>query len=274
MLAYAYEYFACLYGHVLLVAALLGLGIQMAQNVRDSDEFPAGYGDFALVSSDGVRFYIQRLFLFYVSPVFKDMFGTGEDPSELVLTEDADTLDRLLRFIDPIKDPLPVDSKSIVRLLEAATKYRVSKALRWWENEVLREGSKMEQPIIAFSLATRYNLPNAARKALQLLVTADDSIFTNDHQLDPRLIAYLTRLRTERSHWLRDGLWTLYVAAGKSYTKWDRTEVTATVKWAMDAAGALHRHPCWRIRSLTMNVFNETPWNWKRHCQNYQNGGT
>ncbi|KAG8796927.1 hypothetical protein FRC17_007904, partial [Serendipita sp. 399] len=104
---------------------------------RYSEEFPAGYGDFNLVSSDGVVFSISRTFLSYVSPIFRDMLELGHNEIELQVVEGSKILDQFLRFFDPLKNLLHIEWETVDALLEAARKYQVERIFTYWEQQVL-----------------------------------------------------------------------------------------------------------------------------------------
>ncbi|KAG8797702.1 hypothetical protein FRC16_008597 [Serendipita sp. 398] len=110
-------------------------------NYVRSPDFPENYGDFRLISSDGVTFSFPRFLLAHVSPVFKDMLeiGTGNpmgQQAELRLAENFTTLDQLLRLLDPTKKPLPIHIDTIEGLLESAQKYQVERVFEYWEEQM------------------------------------------------------------------------------------------------------------------------------------------
>src|ERR1700761_8440010 len=121
-----------------------------ASSPRISKIFCEGYGDFALESSDKVVFYTSRFLLAYTPPVFCHMFNLAppskpSDPSEGVesetpysiqpiqVTEDALTLDLLLRHVDPKQVPAPISERDIAKLLEGARKYQLGNIMLWFE---------------------------------------------------------------------------------------------------------------------------------------------
>ncbi|KAG8830479.1 hypothetical protein FRC20_008419, partial [Serendipita sp. 405] len=80
-------------------------------SLSTSTEFPEGYGNFKLISNDGVAFHFPKFLLSYQSPVFEGMFAAcspnAASSNVLQLTEDSDTLDCFLRYLDPKKKFVP-----------------------------------------------------------------------------------------------------------------------------------------------------------------------
>jgi hypothetical protein len=110
-----------------------------------AENFPEGYGDFAFQSSDGVIFHFPKFLLSFVSPVFKDMYDMVDSAASdeiLKLTEDAETLDSLLRVIDPTKDSPSLIQGVVERLLNAADKYQIDGVQSWHKKEVELETFK------------------------------------------------------------------------------------------------------------------------------------
>ncbi|KAG8791989.1 hypothetical protein FRC17_008665, partial [Serendipita sp. 399] len=147
-------------------------------SLRYSEEFPQGNGDFSLISSDGVVFTISRFLLSHVSPVFEDMLDLGTASSsqaaELQVTEDSETLDQLLRFFDPLKDPAPITLDTIEKFLEAARKYQVERVFKYWEEKmIVRDESnqvvKISAPLTCLALADYFGRREMLRLALREL---------------------------------------------------------------------------------------------------------
>ncbi|KAG8814193.1 hypothetical protein FRB91_011121 [Serendipita sp. 411] len=148
---------------------------------RQSEEFPENYGDFQLISSDGVVFSISRFLLSYVSPVFKDMLELGGEitsgVAEIQLTESSVTLDQLLRFFDPLKDPAPIDTKTMEPLLESARKYQIEGVFKYWEDQMVYRNKQKQittvySPLACFALASRFGRHEMTRTALRELLRA------------------------------------------------------------------------------------------------------
>ena len=138
------------------------------------------------------------------------MFVVGTSPSsthsgvpQVVLSEDSTTLDCLLRFFDPEKDPLPYNSETISCLLEAARKYHVPRVMKWWEKElqidlVAAQEAKLQDPMLCLVLADRYGMKNVARVALRELIKAPAETLHVEFALESRILVLLDKLRHER----------------------------------------------------------------------------
>ncbi|KAG8799231.1 hypothetical protein FRC17_007191 [Serendipita sp. 399] len=183
---------------------------------QQSEEFPDNYGDFRLISSDGVAFSFPRFFLSHVSPVFEDMLKLGptnssaqqqqQETEQLILTEDSVTLDQLLRFFDPAKKPLPINAATIERLLEAARKYQVEQVFDYWEDQMMvrdvgRKVIKIRDPLVSFLLAHHFERHNLMKLALRELVRIPDTKLwlPQGYIVDYRLMLHIMKLRQERA---------------------------------------------------------------------------
>ncbi|KAG8751226.1 hypothetical protein FRC14_008068 [Serendipita sp. 396] len=175
-------------------------------NYVRSPDFPENYGDFRLISSDGVTFSFPRFLLAHVSPVFKDMLeiGTGNpmgQQAELRLAENFTTLDQLLRLLDPTKKPLPIHIDTIEGLLESAQKYQVERVFEYWEEQmkVIDEYGgiiKIRHPMMSFLLAMRFGRDELTTLALRELIRAPDKSLS---LVNHKAITYVYGLRQERS---------------------------------------------------------------------------
>ncbi|KAG8816186.1 hypothetical protein FRC19_000518 [Serendipita sp. 401] len=182
---------------------------------RHSEEFPENYGDFQLISSDGVVFSISRFLLAYVSPVFKDVLELGEESSsgaaEIQLTESSVTLDQLLRFFDPLKDPAPIDTRTMGPLLESARKYQMEGVFKYWEDQmvyrnVVKEIILVSSPLACFALASHFGRHEIARAALRELLRAPSRELQEpiSTMVGGEVMYRLLQLRQARLHKMRD----------------------------------------------------------------------
>ncbi|KAG8794189.1 hypothetical protein FRC17_008327, partial [Serendipita sp. 399] len=185
-----------------------------------SQEFPPGYGDFQLISSDLVVFHYNRWLLAYVSPVFRDMFAVaGSEASgtqELKLTEDAATLTLLLQFIDPKKPSPKANFDNITQMLEAGRKYQLENTAEWARNWIAENPSARKDEMNSFSVSraaqlldvgTIYDIPDLSRHALRVLIKAPIMELAASTAPRSSLYAHLTKLRSER-----------IILLGKEYT--------------------------------------------------------
>ncbi|PVF96033.1 hypothetical protein CPB86DRAFT_685656, partial [Serendipita vermifera] len=172
-----------------------------------SVEFPEGYGDFILKSSDGILFHFPRLFLAHASAVFSDMLNIGQTPENkdiLTLSEDAQTLGCLLSHIDPAKKPPNLDWNTVLSLLTAADKYQIISVLVWFEREVAFEAINnprlnVKSPVKCFQIATRLKLPFAAQLALRQLIRSPLSEIQEELDQNSLCLGHLFSLRIARS---------------------------------------------------------------------------
>lgn len=188
---------------------------------RESETFCKGYGDIAFQSSDGVVFHLSSFLLAYMSPIFKDMIDLGakarsqagiEHQTEPIvqLTEDSETLDLLFRHIDPKQIPLPLDERTIRKLLEAARRYQVPSVMAWFEVEVTKKvpysnsqnldaGASLLSRHLALvvSLALKCNLKALAEKAILYRVGCFP-VQKGDDEMGPDAYHQICLLRQKR----------------------------------------------------------------------------
>ncbi|PVG01571.1 hypothetical protein CPB86DRAFT_870996 [Serendipita vermifera] len=174
---------------------MAGASIISNHDAQYSTEFPSGYGDFELKSSDNVMFSFPRGVLAHVSPVFKDMFsigGTSDQREPLALTEDSKVIKEFLLYIDPLKPSLGFTLGTVESLIEAATKYQVATMVetfeKWmvWGSYYIHFHSKSgfvwdgdspikKDPMLFLSLAERFDLPDIGSISMRDAVIADNN---------------------------------------------------------------------------------------------------
>lgn len=158
--------------------------------VRDATSpFNGNDADFILRSSDRVDFHVHKLILALASPTFKSMFtlpsptppttthagSSGDDDQRdglpiAQLSEDAATLDILLRACYPCSVPDILDLGSLQRVLDAAEKCEIEAYRR--PASVLLKSFVNAAPIQVYSLACRFGfadiVPIAGKAALSV----------------------------------------------------------------------------------------------------------
>jgi len=207
----------------------------------DSKEFPQGYGDFILQSSDHVLFYFSPAILAYVSPFFKDMFAISNHASSpaainneqpLVMEEDALTLSLLLRHVDPLKESPPIDATTISRLIRAANKYQIDSVIQWFSKQVFstpqmilleppsinnkywrdikwfsaRESAFIYiNPLLVLSISEQWCLDQVSRRALQVLAAAPSTTLQIDGVATSyNMFRHILKLREQRISWYQE----------------------------------------------------------------------
>ncbi|KAI0744119.1 hypothetical protein C8Q80DRAFT_879994 [Daedaleopsis nitida] len=131
--------------------------------------------DIILRSSDGSTFRVHKLVLKIASAGFAGMFTlpdatTGALPV-VDLTEDAASLEKLLRRCYPVARPPLTTLADILTVLAAAEKYCMGHVVSMLEPDLfglLRSGGLA--PLRAYALAFLHKLPQLAREAARLLI--------------------------------------------------------------------------------------------------------
>jgi hypothetical protein len=168
--------------------------IPMSSNTTDvSSKFPAGYGDFALQSGDGVVCYFPGHVLSHASCIFKDMFNmcnTDEQGKEaampLKLAEPMAVIERFLTHLDPSIPTPPIEQDTIESLLIMADKYQANMIMQWFEQEVItlrenkitgmvKEALIVTHPTLILSLAIRFRLQDVGKWILRELSGCHES---------------------------------------------------------------------------------------------------
>ncbi|KAJ7288566.1 hypothetical protein C8J57DRAFT_1280745 [Mycena rebaudengoi] len=153
--------------------------------------------DLVLQTSDGVNFFVYKLILSLVSPIFKDMFALPQpepDPNATVadvahpvvpVAEDSETLERILSWCDPRASPLIGSVEDIQVLLRVADKYCMEKVTKR-VGEMLAYGLPSLCPLGAdsvrfYAIAIRYRLDGLAQKAAKCSLEAKwEDLVTGD----------------------------------------------------------------------------------------------
>ncbi|KAJ6620795.1 hypothetical protein B0H10DRAFT_2020630 [Mycena sp. CBHHK59/15] len=150
-------------------------------NAQASSPFddPA-HADLVLQSNDNVNFFVYKLLLSLVSPVFKDMFAMPQPESDVInindsshpvvpVGEDSETLNRILSWCDPRCSPVLGSVEDIQVLLRVADKYCMENVMKR-VGETLAYGLEGMCPmgvgsVRIYAIAIRYRLDDLAQKA-------------------------------------------------------------------------------------------------------------
>ncbi|KAG9090091.1 hypothetical protein FS749_000822 [Ceratobasidium sp. UAMH 11750] len=149
---------------------------------------PPPGGDILLKSSDGVAFLAHSLLLRLSSSVFADMFSTATQNDPIELSDDAESVSLMLRFIYPpvFMDDLPIDL--LEKSLRVGQKYDIS-GITTAVDHLMSHSSNMgslirSDPIRAFCLAAKYGLPKT-HKAAREAMRPGDFEFKDTKQIKP-----------------------------------------------------------------------------------------
>jgi hypothetical protein len=135
--------------------------------------------DTILRSKDGVNFYVYKVILSVASPFFRQMFSLPQPNGSIgtiTVTEDSQTLDRLLRLCYPVPDPIIKDLTDISDVLEAAMKYEMEEATALMRVELLTFVN--DKPLQVFAVACRLMLEEEAQAAAGSWKAACPKVFS------------------------------------------------------------------------------------------------
>ncbi|KAG8694581.1 hypothetical protein FRC08_008389 [Ceratobasidium sp. 394] len=131
-------------------------------------------GDISLKSADGVIFLAHSVLLRMASSVFADMFSTATQRDLIELSDDAESLSLMLRFIYPptFLDDLPL--ALLEKSLRIAQKYDVGGIITSVDHLIMFHPSNKNGPIHSdtirtFCLAATYGLHNTQKAAAEAL---------------------------------------------------------------------------------------------------------
>jgi hypothetical protein len=134
--------------------------------------------DLILRSSDGVNFHVIKVILSLASSVFADMFtlpsppasqNSSGEPSTVLCSENAETLDLALRHCYPIRSPEVAKLRDARILLEFARKYQVD-LLEPSLTRFLTDTIESD-PVGVYAIAAAYECRDIAAKALRSSLT-------------------------------------------------------------------------------------------------------
>jgi hypothetical protein len=186
--------------------------IELNRPKPTSYEFPPGYGDINIQSSNGIVISFHRDVLTRESPVFKEMLSSSETKSDtpLTLPEPSTTIEHLLSFIDPKKVPRPLTKDTIVRLLDATKKYQVAKVIAEFEDMAANPRGGLHslcarEPMLILSLAERFGMRRlGAFTMAQAIKAHQDKVCTAEYPVSRTAYAQLMKERAQRVTWLSD----------------------------------------------------------------------
>ncbi|KAK0462049.1 uncharacterized protein EV420DRAFT_1528489 [Desarmillaria tabescens] len=167
--------------------------------------------DVVLVSCDNVRFHTHKLILSLASSTFRDMFAIAQPPADgsipaIPMAEDGQTVEKILRFCYPTKDPSFKDVPELYHVLVTMTrKYGMEDVALRIRTELRRFCDSGKDPLrvfaIAYAMGWKQEAAAAAQTAIQrpLLTPEDDDILELDILGSPRIIYRLLNFHKQRT---------------------------------------------------------------------------
>ncbi|KAG8763428.1 hypothetical protein FRC12_008553 [Ceratobasidium sp. 428] len=135
---------------------------------------PPPGGDISLKSSNGDIFLAHSLILRLASSVFADMFSTATQKDVVELSDDAESVSLMLRFIypPPFLESLPAEL--LEKSLRIAQKYDVGAIITSIDHVLVSQSSHgsgltYSDPIDLFCLAVKYGLPKTQIAAAEAI---------------------------------------------------------------------------------------------------------
>ena len=138
--------------------------------------FNKSSADVVLYTSDDVEFHVHAQILCMASDVFDSMLSIPQpnvsDPRDVHsetglplvrVSEDAQTLDRLLRLCYPVADPKLASLDDIKPVLAASVKYQMEEAMTLMKDKV--KSLCMESPLAVYVVACELDLEDLAHQA-------------------------------------------------------------------------------------------------------------
>ncbi|KAL5531310.1 hypothetical protein ACEPAG_4187 [Sanghuangporus baumii] len=151
-----------------------------------SSPFLQPNGDAILHSADSHKFYVVKAILAIASPFFLSLFSLPqpEDRSDvptISVSEDSRTLDVLLRFCYPVKNPVVEDLSLAEKVLAAALKYEMEIVVQSMCRVLVSEKALVTQPLRVYAIACQYKLAEESRlAAIATLRTPIEDVYVEE----------------------------------------------------------------------------------------------
>jgi hypothetical protein len=252
----------------------------------ESMNFPKGYGDFTMQSSDHMLFYFPSAILAHVSPFFKDIininansFSTSSHDQPLLMEEDARAIFLLLCHIDPLMKTPAIDTSNAETLVKTAYKYRIASVIQWFQEDIfmvpqqaikntfyisnkITQGpikSFAEQhPLLVLSLAEDLGLGDLSRQMLRLLLNGPaEALHSERAAISDPLGVHLFTMRQRRIDW--------HLQQFRTYaTQFDSSERSRCpvcraqfFQWSLYCTSAIHNTPIWESIENSKGVLQQ-----------------
>lgn len=177
------------------------MGLDIGAAVVAEPPFNDSNADLILLSSDGFLFYVHKLLLSLVSPLFSTMFTLPDLHSQeiydgrpcVVVSDDARHLLLLLSWCDPrcaMQSSIQSTKQSLLDLqmvLETADKYGMESIVKRVEGVLISSQEIIRQaPLKVFAIAVRYRCEGLARVAARETLQ-DPQLVKSDGRREPEL---------------------------------------------------------------------------------------
>ncbi|KAF8504221.1 hypothetical protein JB92DRAFT_2738252 [Gautieria morchelliformis] len=189
------------------------------QNGEDKQQEPiisalfcAPEADLLLCSSDRVELRVFSRILIEASPIFRDMTSlpkptAGLSPTGVVnrvdLDEDRETLELLLQFLYPMRDPQVSKLDVLKRLMKAADKYILDGVTHSLKRILVSPAFVDEEPLRVYALACMYGheaeAKIASRHCLKIDILVQAELYEELSMISGRDLLRLIKLHQTRA---------------------------------------------------------------------------
>ncbi|KAF8603549.1 hypothetical protein BDV93DRAFT_473191 [Ceratobasidium sp. AG-I] len=151
---------------------------ELTRQVPDDIFRPPAGGDIILRSNDGVEFLVHSVILGVASSVFEGLLCVGAKKDTVELSENAETLSLVLRFIYPnTKIPTITSFDALSLCLHAAQKYDLEGMLENIDDQLATKAIPQsllhQDPLRVCEFALQFNLPDTRALATPLVITGE-----------------------------------------------------------------------------------------------------
>lgn len=180
--------------------------------------FNEKFGDFALLSSDGITFFMPRVIIQHSSKVFAAMFEVGkpeENNAPIKTQAESAILELLFTFLHPgMPNPIIKDLATLVEIIKVATQYEMELVLSnlqacFFDQKVPKsQGSRQSiikaEPLASLAVAYEFSLSDIIVAALREVLKGDlgaQLLAAEQYELPLSVLGKVYKLREERVDW-------------------------------------------------------------------------